>query len=203
MRFLVTLVTILTLIVAISAVSCKTTDKNTPAYGTPKPTSQQLVAQLGLDTDSEEAYKKYGQTSGPYKLDELEVRKLNGRPVSLKGYQGHWILLDFFTTYAIPSQGNMPILNDLYNKYKDKGLIVVGVSMDLQGRLMVEPFIEELKIDYPVYLADGETKTGKTPYGFIREIPVILLINPKGGMEKGYMGLIKQEELESVIKKKL
>lgn len=182
---------------------CASREPAKPAYKKRGPTSQELAAKIGLEGNYEAEYKKYGQVTGPYKLDELEVTKLNSRPVSLKGYQGHWVLMDFFTTYSVPSQTNMPILNEIYQRYKDKGLIVAGVSMDMQGKVLVEPFLDELGVEYPVYLADGETKNGKTPYGYITEIPVILLINPKGGMERGFMGLVKKEELESAIRKKL
>jgi len=168
--------------------------------GTPRPTSQDLVSKLGLDTSMDRPMASY---SGAYPLKELDVVDMKGRHVSMEAYRGRWVLVDFFTTYAVPSQDTIPQLNALQKKYARSGLVVVGVSLDLQGRVMVKPFIELLEIEYPIYIAINETKEGKTPYGFIQEIPVTLLIDPKGNMVNGYLGLVDQGTIEKDLKRYL
>ena len=167
----------------------------------PPPSSEELARRLGLDTGpGDRSRPETFSSSGAYPLESLDVTTLDGRPVSLRGFRGRWLLLDFFTTFAYPSQVQMPRLNEIRKRWKDKGLEVIGISMDLQGAVMVRPFLEELKIEYPVFLGAGETQKGRTPYGFIQEIPVTLLIDPQGRMVNGYLGRVKEEHIEADLK---
>ncbi len=171
---------------------------------TPPPTSEQLAARLGLTEDSSRLNR--GQESDlprVYEPSRLDVMTLKGRPVNLSRYQGQWLLIDFFTTYADLSAYHAPQLKELYDQYKSRGFTVVGVSLDMQGRLMTEAFVESFDLDYDVYLAAGETRESKTPWGYITEIPAKLLIDPKGRLVEAYSGNVDFKELNKKLDKTL
>ncbi len=168
----------------------------------PRPTSAELAARLGVSDDVENEYRAR-MALKEYKPGEIQVRDLNGRPASLENYRGKVILLNFFATWALPCQLEMQRLNEIYNKYKDKGLEVLGVAMDVQGELMVPPFVDSVNIDYRVYLASGETVEGQTPYGKVDTIPVTLLLDPRGKEIKGYIGPISLKKIEDDVRRAL
>jgi len=179
--------------------SCESTPE--PRYKL-RPTSTELAARLGISDDIEDEYRARMEIK-EYKPGEIQVADLKGYPASLEGYRGRVLLLNFFATWAMPCQLEMQRLNEIYNKYHDKGLEVVGVAMDVQGELMVHPFVDSVNIDYRVYLASGETAEGQTPYGKVETIPVTLLLDPRGHEIKGYIGPISLKKIDDDVRRAL
>jgi len=186
------------LVLLVFVVSCTTAAKRTPP-----PTSEELAHRLGLTDDRGRPLGSDSRRGNPdsYTPAGIHILDQDGKPASLAAYQGKWLLLDFFATYAIPSQMQMPKLMDLQRRYSERGLAVVGISLDMQARVMLKPFLTSLGIEYPVYIASGTTMEGRTPYGFVTEIPVTLLIDPDGKLIKGYLGAYKVEQIEDEIKR--
>ena len=86
-----------------------------------------------------------------------------GQPISLAGYKGkNVVLVDFWTYSCINCQRTIPYLNSWYAKYKDQGLVIIGVSTPefafehVQSN--VAAAMKQLGIMYPVVL-DNEYKT--------------------------------------------
>jgi len=76
---------------------------------------------------------------------------VNGKTHKLSDYRGKVVVVQFFGTYCPPCRAEMPVLQELYNKYKGK-VVVIGLSVDYIGRSPEElkPFVEEMGITYPV-----------------------------------------------------
>lgn len=188
------------LLTALSVLTACAEPRPTPprfAPPVPAPTSEEIARQLGGVKDGNPSTVF---SASAYAPADLLLATLDGRPVSLRELRGKVLLLDFFTTYAAPSQAMMKVYEDLAERYEAKGLRVVGVSLDLNGPELLRMFVEELKVRYPVFIARGETKEGKTPYGYIQEVPSCLLIDGQGRLVKAHKGMIKRELLESEIK---
>ena len=66
---------------------------------------------------------------------------------------------------------------EFQNKYKDRGLAVIGVSMDEDGWKSVQPFLEEHKLNYPVVI--GSQAVAQL-YGGVSSMPMTLLIDRRG-----------------------
>ncbi len=86
----------------------------------------------------------------------------NGQPVTLASLKGKVVLVDFWTYSCINCLRTVPYLNAWYQKYKDQGLVIVGVHTPefafehVQSN--VEAAVQRLGINYPVVL-DNEYKT--------------------------------------------
>ena len=81
------------------------------------------------------------------------LQDLNGGMVSLDEYKGRIILLDFWATWCGPCRMSIPELVGLQEKYKDKGLVVIGVSLDDLNKVpnaYLLSFKEKFRINYQI-----------------------------------------------------
>jgi thiol-disulfide isomerase/thioredoxin len=79
-----------------------------------------------------------------------------GQPaVHLNSLDGRVVLLDFYASWYKPCRRNMQQLETLYEKYNDKGLVVIGISLDhADTRDLVPKYLQELGITYPTCFGD-------------------------------------------------
>jgi thiol-disulfide isomerase/thioredoxin len=61
------------------------------------------------------------------------------------------LVVSFMAAWCAPCIDELPALNNLYRKYKDQGLKLIGISIDLEGAAAMQPAINKLKIEFPVY----------------------------------------------------
>lgn len=61
------------------------------------------------------------------------------------------MMVTFMAAWCGPCIDELPVLNKLNQKYKIRGLKLIGISIDLQGPQAMQPVIDKLKIDFPVY----------------------------------------------------
>jgi len=82
------------------------------------------------------------------------------------------LVLSFMAAWCGPCIDELPALNKLYKKYKDRGLRLIGISIDLEGPAAMQPIVSKLKIDFPVYWC-GEKAINKFK---LNAIPMLLFI---------------------------
>jgi peroxiredoxin len=67
--------------------------------------------------------------AGPLAPD-FSLSDVSGQTVSLEQYRGSVVLLDFWATWCAPCKMTIPLLTKLHEQYKEKGLVILGVSVD-------------------------------------------------------------------------
>ena len=95
-------------------------------------------------------------------------------------------MLDFFQTWCPDCQKSSGELEKLYQKYKDRGLVVVGISHDREKSAVVTPYLKKYNLTYPVLLGDVSVALNYIP-GIRPEapkfnIPYVVLINREGNI---------------------
>ncbi|MBI4642109.1 MAG: TlpA family protein disulfide reductase [Candidatus Tectomicrobia bacterium] len=101
----------------------------------------------------------------------------DGQPISVKDFRGKVVLMNFFATWCTPCLAELPQMDKLYQTYKDKGFVILGVSLDVQGEEVVKPFMKEMGLTFPAVL-DSEGKVARL-YG-LRGLPSSYLIGRQG-----------------------
>ncbi len=128
------------------------------------------------------------------------LKDLQGKTVKLSDFQGKVIILDFWATWCPPCRKEIPHFVALQKEYGEKGLQVIGISLDRGGVRVLKPFARKYKINYPILL--GNSEVGKK-YGGIVGIPTTFIINQKGEIVKKFIGYREKAIFESEVKKLL
>lgn len=116
---------------------------------------------------------------------DFTLNDINGEKVNLSEFRGKVVLLNFWATWCGPCRAEMPSLNNLYNEFKDKGLVVLAVSVDTSEK-PVRSFIKDLKLSFPV-LMDKNKAVSFDEYG-VFGLPTTFLINKNGMITEKIMG---------------
>jgi peroxiredoxin len=134
--------------------------------------------------------KMVGQTA-----PNFDLRDVNGKEVKLSELKGKVVLVNFWATWCEGCQVEIPWLIEFAKKYGDKGLVVIGVSLDDDGWKSVRPWAEEKKVNYPVVI--GSQELGKK-YG-LEGMPLTTLIGRDGKIADSHGGIVDKEATEKKI----
>lgn len=116
---------------------------------------------------------------------EFALASLDGETVKLSDYQGRVVIVDFWATWCPPCREEIPHFVELQQRFGDRGLTVIGVSVDQGGPQVVRSFAQEQEINYPLVMADARVAGD---YGGIRGIPTTFIIDRQGRIVKKYVG---------------
>ena len=105
------------------------------------------------------------------------------------------LVLSFMAAWCGPCIDELPALNKLHNKYKDRGFQIIGISIDLEGPGAMQPILKKMKIDFPVYWC-GEKAIDKFK---LNAIPMLLFIR-QGEMVERLYGKRNEEFLDQKIR---
>ena len=103
------------------------------------------------------------------------------------------ILINFWATWCGPCRMEIPDFNELYKKYSDKGLEILGISISDTKEQLVN-FLKAYTIDYPVlYGSQGDMQTVIIDYGGVYSIPMSFLIGKNNEIKRIYPGAILKQ----------
>lgn len=130
-------------------------------------------------------------TAADFALDDIE-----GSRFRLSDHLGKKVIvLDFWATWCDPCKASMPHLIDLYEKHKNDGLLVVGVSIDgPESIAQVKKDVAQLGMSFPVVL-DTESRVVAN-YNPRRSAPYSVIIDKSGHVVKRHDGYTAGDEVE-------
>jgi thiol-disulfide isomerase/thioredoxin len=181
-RFLVAVATSLALL---APMGCGASEAPAPARPAPTPSAPAAPATPAASPASAQ------QAAVTYK-------DLDGKAFTVDELPGSVKVINFWATWCAPCIKEIPSFNKLHAKYESKGVTFVGVSVDEQGKEVVEPFLKtpKGKIAYRVALATLEDLKA---VDVTERIPVTLVYNKSGAIVKRFDGFAEESALESAI----
>lgn len=118
------------------------------------------------------------------KAPDFTLKDLNGQKASLKDFRGKIVFLNFWTTWCPPCRFEMPSMEKLHSKFKNRDFIILAI--DLQERAeRVRAFKEKMKLNFPILL-DNDGIVG-LEYG-VRVLPSTYLVDRDGYIIGGALG---------------
>lgn len=125
---------------------------------------------------------------------------VTGEKISSQQFRGKSLLVIFFATWCPPCLQEIPNLIDLQNQYQGKGFSVVGLSVDTEGKQVIQKLVKREKINYPIMMADNSVTRD---FGGVYGIPTSFLVNSRGTVVKKYTGYVSHSvlarDIEQVI----
>lgn len=141
--------------------------------------------------------RKHGPEHRP--APDFSLPRLNGPTLQLSSYRGKVVLLDFWATWCVPCREEIPHFVELQQRYGDRGLQIIGVSMD-DSPEPVRDFYQQFHMNYPVVM--GTAKTGEL-YGGVLGLPIAFVIGKDGLIYSKKIGAADMAVLEREIQKLL
>jgi cytochrome c biogenesis protein CcmG/thiol:disulfide interchange protein DsbE len=127
----------------------------------------------------------------------LSLEDSSGKTVRLADYRGKTVLLDFWATWCTGCKKEIPWFVEFSKEYGEKGLVVIGVSLDEEGWKVLRPFLAEHPIPYTVVLGDEATAK---QFG-IDAMPDTFLIDRDGKIAAAYRGgLVDRQDVDKNLK---
>jgi cytochrome c biogenesis protein CcmG/thiol:disulfide interchange protein DsbE len=124
---------------------------------------------------------------------DFTVQDSDGK-LALADFRGKVVVLNFWASWCAPCVEEMPSLVQLQQRFKDKGVTVVGVSIDVDGDAY-HKFLKDYKIDFPT-VRDPDQKTSSL-YGSFKW-PETYIIDRHGMVRRKFIGAVEWSQPEIV-----
>ncbi|MCF6150083.1 MAG: TlpA family protein disulfide reductase [Candidatus Kuenenia sp.] len=113
----------------------------------------------------------------------------------LQDNKGKVVVVDLWATWCPPCRKEIPGFINLYNKYKNNGVEIIGIAFDENGSEVVPEFVKNMGINYPVYLAGNGIDVS---YG-LRAYPTTIIYDKNGNMASKHVGYVTEEAFDQEI----
>jgi peroxiredoxin len=141
---------------------------------------------------------KEGQRGPAFRLPLL-----TGGDATLDAWKGKVVILNFWATWCTPCTIEMPALEALWREYRDRGLVVVGVSVDRGAPLpLIEPYLKNLGLTFPILL-DPQMETANA--WKVPGVPATFVIRPGGEVVGMAIGIREwnSKEMKALLERML
>jgi peroxiredoxin len=119
-------------------------------------------------------------TSEPLPAPDFTLQDSDAKKYSLKDYRGKVVLLNFWATWCPPCRREMPSLERLHQKLKDKDLVVLALNQ-MEGVDQVFIFTGEIGVDVTIPILFDKDSSVSRAYG-VMGLPTTYLIDKKGNI---------------------
>ncbi len=127
---------------------------------------------------------------------ELALPAVDGGEIALASYRGKVVVLHVFTTWSLAAQVEVEALAaaDLA-----EDVVVIGVALDPEGRMLVAPWRSGAGAPYLIALADEATRAGQSPLGALPAIPITIVLDHEGRIAARADRQLTADELGALI----
>jgi thiol-disulfide isomerase/thioredoxin len=130
----------------------------------------------------------------------VALTDLDGKPVRLADLRGKLVLLNFWASWCPPCQAETPVLRDMDEKYRDRGLAVVGIAVQETTVDDVKAYADRYQLRYPI--AFDATADAFAKYR-VFALPTQFFVGPDGRVQEVVNGPLTDETATARIERLL
>ena len=125
------------------------------------------------------------------------LKDMDGKEVALSDFKGKPLIVNLWATWCAPCRIEMPQLVALSEKYKSRGLAVIGISID-DSPEEIRAFAKEFKVPYPLLVGDGRDDV-LSAMGYFGAVPMSIFIRADGIVSVRMPGIATTDRWERQI----
>ncbi len=122
--------------------------------------------------------------------NDFTLESIDGESYTLSELKGNVIIVDFWATWCPPCRNSIPALSRLYDKYHDRGFMILGISNEDVNTL--REFRDAQQIPYPILSATNEVLQAYE----VKGIPQLFFFDKKGVVRKSQTGYSPELEAQ-------
>ena len=137
---------------------------------------------------------KEQRTSAP----KLVLSDIKGSRRQLTQFKGKVVVVNFWATWCVPCQGEMPEFTKVYAAYRDRGVEFLGAANEPRSsRPKVEEFMRKLEIQFPVWLEASELDLAA--FGVGTGLPGTVIVDKDGRIAARVVGVTEGTQLRELL----
>jgi thiol-disulfide isomerase/thioredoxin len=117
----------------------------------------------------------------------------------LASMRGHPVVLDFWATWCGPCQAELPVVNTVAQRYKDRGVAVVGINTSDEDGLAAY-YVRKKGLGFPMVYDEGDSIAKK--FG-VTTLPTVIVISKTGKIAAIRHGLTSDGALDEIVRRYL
>ena len=126
---------------------------------------------------------------------DFTLLDLDGNEVGLSEFRGEVVFVNFWATWCPPCRAEMPDIESLYQEYKDKGVVVIGIDIG-ESEATVRQFVQQGGYSWTFVL----DSTGAVAANYnIRAIPTSFFIDREGVIQAVNIGAMTKRGMEATL----
>lgn len=139
-----------------------------------------------------------GDNALPEVLPDFSLANLEGKPQSIRSWEGKSMIVNFWATWCAPCRREIPLLKKIQAEHGAEGFQIVGVAVDFRDDVL--KYAKEMGIDYPLLIGEEDgleavTKFGRGSLGF----PFTVFTDNKQRLVLFHLGEIHPEQAEVML----
>lgn len=126
------------------------------------------------------------------------LQDLEGQPSALNKFAGKVLVVNFWGTWCPPCREEMPDFIQVQRSLGDKGVQFVGIALDSIEN--VQPFVKELGVNYPIFIANADTAESLRAVGNqSMGLPYTLIYDRSGKLREKIAGKVDKARIEHLV----
>ncbi len=136
--------------------------------------------------------------AGPRTLPAFSLADVSGNVVESSLFRGKPTVVNLFATWCPPCREEVPGFVAVYDKYRDRGFELVGISLDTDTRADLPAFVMANRIRYRILLGNVETVKA---FGGGSTIPTTYFIGRDGEVRNVHVGYMDRDTFDREVRK--
>ena len=129
---------------------------------------------------------------------EMVLTDLKGQPQGLGQWRGKVLVVNYWATWCHPCLEEMPGFSRLQDKYRDKSVQFVGISIDTASKIL--EFQKTTPVSYPLLIGDIGVMEKSAALGNTRQaLPFTAVFDGQGHLSATKLGRFAEADLERLL----